>query len=119
PPNPTFGQARDAILLADRVYSGGANLKLLWQAFAKRGMGWSAVFPLWNTPPFFEDIDGYHPVEAFDLPPEGTQLWVYPPSGGLNGGMDSSPAVGPDGTIYFGVGAPENKLYALNPDGSF
>jgi len=39
PPNPTIGQARDAILLADRVYTGGTNQNALWTAFAKRGLG--------------------------------------------------------------------------------
>jgi len=34
----------------------------------------------------------------------------------LHGGSDSAPAVGPDGTIYFGTFA--GRLWALNPDGS-
>ena len=37
--DPTFLAARDAILGADMVLTGGANECLLWQAFAKRGMG--------------------------------------------------------------------------------
>ncbi len=60
PPNPTFLQARDAILLADRVDTGGANQIELWSAFAKRGMGLSATEPPnW----MFEGVR-----EAFDLP---------------------------------------------------
>jgi uncharacterized repeat protein (TIGR01451 family) len=43
PPNPNFLQARDAILLADRVDSNGANQTELWSAFAKRGMGSEAT----------------------------------------------------------------------------
>jgi len=42
PPNPSFLQARDAILLADQVNNRGANNGDLWAAFAKRGMGFSA-----------------------------------------------------------------------------
>ncbi len=42
PANPTFLQARDAILLADRVTTGGVDQTNLWAAFAKRSMGWSA-----------------------------------------------------------------------------
>ncbi|MCT7964937.1 M36 family metallopeptidase [Laspinema sp. D1] len=42
PANPTFLQARDAILLADRNRYGGANQKLIWETFARRGMGSSA-----------------------------------------------------------------------------
>ena len=35
PPNPNFLEARDAILQADRVQTGGANRDALWSAFAK------------------------------------------------------------------------------------
>src|SRR5262249_46460564 len=40
--NPSFLDARDAILLADRLDNGGANQCALWQAFSKHGMGFSA-----------------------------------------------------------------------------
>jgi Zn-dependent metalloprotease len=39
PANPTFAQARDAILQADLADNGGANQFTLWTAFAKRGLG--------------------------------------------------------------------------------
>jgi extracellular elastinolytic metalloproteinase len=39
---PTFLEARDAILDADLTNNGGANECLIWQAFAKRGMGVNA-----------------------------------------------------------------------------
>ena len=45
PPNPNFVQARDAILLADRMWSGGANATEIWSAFAKRGLGFNAKAP--------------------------------------------------------------------------
>ena len=45
PPDPTFVEARDAILQADRVLTGGANHPELWSAFAKRGLGIFAVAP--------------------------------------------------------------------------
>ena len=48
PANPTFLQARDAILQAD-LASGGANRAELWAAFAKRGMGASAYVPANST----------------------------------------------------------------------
>jgi uncharacterized repeat protein (TIGR01451 family) len=60
PALPTFLQARDAILLADRIDNGGANQFELWSAFAKRGMGYSAVGPAAST------TTGV--LEAFDLP---------------------------------------------------
>lgn len=60
PANPNFLEARDAILQADEVNSGGGNLPELWAAFAKRGMGFSATAPGSTT------TSGL--VEAFDLP---------------------------------------------------
>jgi uncharacterized protein (TIGR03437 family) len=42
PRAPSFLDARDAILLADRVNNNGANQCLIWQAFSKRGMGFIA-----------------------------------------------------------------------------
>ena len=45
PFTPSFLQMRDAILLADRINSGGANYYPIWSAFAKRGMGGDATSP--------------------------------------------------------------------------
>jgi extracellular elastinolytic metalloproteinase len=60
PANPTMLQARDAILATDVAMTGGDNLNEIWQAFAKRGMGFSAT-----------DGGGHNDVdveEAFDVP---------------------------------------------------
>ena len=57
PNAPTFLDARNAIIVADRVNNGGANQCLIWQAFAKRGSGFSA-----ST----DDANDGAPVEAFD-----------------------------------------------------
>ena len=62
PVNPTFLQARDAILQADLVNNAGANLPELWRGFAKRGMGASAVVPASST--------STGVTEAFDMPDE-------------------------------------------------
>jgi extracellular elastinolytic metalloproteinase len=43
PCNPGFLDARDAILAADRANYGGQNQKLIWDAFARRGMGYNAT----------------------------------------------------------------------------
>jgi uncharacterized protein (TIGR03437 family) len=59
PVSPTFLDARNAIMLADKVNNGGANQCLIWQAFSKRGMGFSATT--------LDSSDGA-PVEAFDMP---------------------------------------------------
>jgi len=61
PCNPGFADARDAIVLADQLANGGENECLLWTAFAKRGLGYSATQGLPTSA-----TDG---VEAFDVPP--------------------------------------------------
>ncbi|GAA3918200.1 T9SS-dependent M36 family metallopeptidase [Hymenobacter algoricola] len=43
PCSPGFLDGRDGILLADRNNNGGANQALIWQVFARRGMGFNAV----------------------------------------------------------------------------
>ncbi|MCG3159684.1 MAG: hypothetical protein JMDDDDMK_00699 [Acidobacteria bacterium] len=62
---PTFLDARNAIMLADKVNNGGANQCLIWQAFSKRGIGFSA-----ST---IDASDGA-PVESFDAPPSCSDL---------------------------------------------
>lgn len=59
PCSPTFLQSRDAILAADMALTGGANQCHIWEAFAKRGMGYSAVSGT--------NARG-NEIEAFDLP---------------------------------------------------
>jgi extracellular elastinolytic metalloproteinase len=64
PCSPGFVDARDAILKADSLYNGGANKAIIWTAFAKRGLGYSAVQGSTNS-----ISDGQ---TGFDLPPELT-----------------------------------------------
>lgn len=42
PCSPGFVDGRDAILLADQILYGGANQCLIWEAFARRGLGVNA-----------------------------------------------------------------------------
>lgn len=70
PENATFLEARDGILLADEILTGGDNLAELWFGFAKRGMGFSASVPPSDT------TTGV--VEAYDVPDFVT---VGPPDG--------------------------------------
>ncbi len=60
PCSPTFLEARDAILLADANNNASANECLIWEAFAKRGMGASAADGGSSTT--------LSVTEAFDLP---------------------------------------------------
>lgn len=44
PCNPTFVEARDAILEADSINNNGDNKCEIWRGFAKRGLGTEAAF---------------------------------------------------------------------------
>ncbi|MEO6190636.1 MAG: M36 family metallopeptidase [Saprospiraceae bacterium] len=59
--NPGFVDARNAILKADTILNGGVNACIIWNVFARRGLGFSAN----QGSPFLRD-DG---VQAFNLPP--------------------------------------------------
>ncbi len=60
PCNPGFVDARDAILAADQALYGGANECLIWDAFARRGLGVGA-----SQGDAFDRADG---IESFDTP---------------------------------------------------
>ncbi|HKX32081.1 MAG TPA: M36 family metallopeptidase [Blastocatellia bacterium] len=60
PSAPSLIDARDAIMLADRVNNQGANQCLIWKAFAKRGLGVSASTP---------DASSVIAVESFQAAP--------------------------------------------------
>ena len=60
--NPGFVDARDAILLADKMMYNADNECLIWETFARRGLGFSASQGSSNS-----RTDG---TEAFDLPPD-------------------------------------------------
>ena len=70
PCQPGFVDARDAILLADELANAGANKCLIWKAFAKRGLGFSANQGSSNSV--------YDGTAAFDLP-TACQNAVLPP----------------------------------------
>jgi len=64
PCSPGFVDGRDAILAADVALYGGANSCIIWEAFARRGLGYSADQGSTNS-----RVDG---SEGYDLPPECT-----------------------------------------------
>ncbi len=99
PANPTFLQARDAIIQADQVNSGGLNRILLWTAFAKRGMGASATSPpSWTTSGL---------VEAFDIAPD---LVVGPIPGVSFQGPPGGPFE-PSNIVYYLTNQTKGVLY--------
>lgn len=65
PAEPSFIDARNAILNADLILNKGVNHKEIWQAFARRGLGLSAVADTTNVIP---DPNSDMVREAFDTP---------------------------------------------------
>lgn len=65
PANPSFIQARDAILAADTALTGGQNQREIWVAFARRGLGFgastassgsNALTTSFNLPPLYAEM---------------------------------------------------------------
>jgi extracellular elastinolytic metalloproteinase len=70
PCSPGFVDGRNAILAADQALTGGANQCLIWKAFAKRGLGYSA-----SQGSSSSASDG---TAAFDLPNACQTVGVVP-----------------------------------------
>jgi extracellular elastinolytic metalloproteinase len=77
--------ARDALLAADFIRFRGADLDLMWNAFAKRGLGENAVSngagdanptPSFASPLGTEATATFAPVDEAGTPVEGAQLFV-------------------------------------------
>ena len=81
PENATFLEARDGILKADEVLTGGANLSDLWLAFAKRGMGYSASVPTSDTTRGVQEAYDLPDFVSIDLPNGIMEVRVTPQSG--------------------------------------
>lgn len=101
PCSPGFVDGRDAIIAADQAIYGGANECIIWDAFAKRGLGVSATQGSSNS-----RSDG---TEAFDTPTgqaelsviedvcEGSQVQTNLGGGTPFGGVYSGPGVTDNG----------------------
>ena len=88
PANPSFSQARDAILLADQNLTGGANQTEIWTAFARRGMGFSfndggsssatSVTAGFNMPPADPVVMRQSPVSTkINVAPVGSMSFTF------------------------------------------
>ena len=96
PCSPGFVDGRDAILAADQALYGGAHICAIWEAFARRGLGFSASQGSTGS-----KTDG---TEAFDLPPSFSSLDVIDEvclSDGIQTGLSGG---NPSGGVYSGVG---------------
>ncbi|MFQ6057707.1 MAG: PQQ-binding-like beta-propeller repeat protein [Anaerolineae bacterium] len=129
PPWPTFGH--DPQHTGRSEYNGPRNPVRLWAYAVPRGR-------MMNFAPSVDadgtiyvgtwgDIsEGNAPGKLYALRPDGSLKWLFDPglpeqpSQGQHpiwGTIEASVAIDPlDGTLYFGRG--DNKLYALNPDGT-
>jgi len=99
PPEPSFLDARNAILSADTADFGGADVAALWSIFAARGMGFFA-----ST----SDGDDVHPVQDFQLPP-GPGAAQGTIAGTVTSAETNEPLAGVDVTIpnaFTAAGAP-------------
>jgi subtilisin-like proprotein convertase family protein len=100
PSLPGFVDGRDAILAADMAMYGGANQCVIWDAFARRGLGYSAI-----QGSSASKTDG---TEAFDLPPNFSSLNVMDEvclSDGIQTGLSGG---NPTGGVYSGPGVTDD-----------
>jgi hypothetical protein len=101
PPDPSFLDMRNAILLADVHYDDKAHLDRLWRIFAHRGMGY-----------FASTIDGddVHPVENFSKPPSCD----VDPCGSIRGRVTDSITGRPVARVMVSVGGHDAGLPGTN-----
>ncbi len=100
PCSPGFVDGRDAILAADQALYGGAHICTIWEAFARRGLGYSA-----NQGSSGSKTDG---TEAFDLPPTFSGLDTVDEvclSDGIQTGLSGG---NPNGGVYSGAGVTDD-----------
>jgi extracellular elastinolytic metalloproteinase len=109
PPEPSFLDARNAILQADQALFGGVHVSGIWGAFTARGMGFFA-----GT----EDASDVAPVESFAPPPAADA-----PTGQISGRVTDSDSGRPLEGIVVGVGglatAPSAFTATTAADGTY
>lgn len=99
--SPGFVDGRDAILLADQNIYGGANQCEIWEAFARRGLGFGAT-----QGSTADKSDG---TEAFDLPPTFAAFSNSLTDVCITEGVQNNVAGGlPIGGSYSGLGVTDN-----------
>ncbi len=108
PANPNFLQARDAILVAELILTGGTNRLALWRAFAKRGMGFFATSPDSSTT--------IGVIEDFSLPDD---LLVMPNVGVTAAGPVNGPFTPLSQTYSLTNTGTNTLLWTAHSDGLF
>ncbi|MRT16045.1 T9SS type A sorting domain-containing protein [Vitellibacter sp. q18] len=100
PCSPGFVDGRDAIFAADQALYGGANECLLWDAFAKRGLGFSA-----SQGSSSSRSDG---TQAFDTPSQTAALSVLEELCATSGVQTGLSGGTPSGGTYSGPGVTDD-----------
>ncbi len=100
PCSPGFVDGRDAIFAADQAIYGGANECLLWDAFAKRGLGYSA-----SQGSSGSRSDG---TQAFDTPSQTASLSVLEEVCATSEVLTDLGGGTPSGGVYSGPGVTDN-----------
>ena len=88
PINPSFADARDAVLDADLATNAAANETSIWAGFADRGLGYKAIAPLGQSG--ILGIGGHVGIgESFSLPfLDAASVTVNDSTGNNNGSID-------------------------------
>ena len=110
PCSPGFVDGRDAIIAADQAIYGGANECLIWEAFAKRGLGYSA-----SQGSSGNVNDG---TEAFDLPPSEAEFTAPADVCASEEALTNLGGGSPSGGVYSGPGVTDDGnglTYSFDP----
>ena len=129
--NVSMIDARDAMLGADMIRFGGANQDLLWNAFAKRGLGEAAFSntnadanprPSFTSPFATEATVTFEPADQNGKPVAGAQLFIGRYQARAVAVADTDPATSlgatvsvVPGTYEFVVRAPGRGLARVGP----
>jgi outer membrane protein assembly factor BamB len=97
-------------LNARNLFAINSNGTLKWM-YPTTGFGESTPAIAPDGTLYFGTTIGY-PSYFYSVNPDGTTKWKYRMTGWT---ATSSPAIGNDGTVYFGF---ENAFYAMNPNGT-
>jgi hypothetical protein len=122
PAIPSFIQARDALLQADVILNKGVNLDILWEAFVRRGIGYSATggaglptavapTPGFDVPPnnlrstisgtVYSDFNGDGSRSGIDTPLAGVSVYIDVNENGRPDVLEPTAVSAADGTYSF------------------
>ena len=117
--DPTFTDARDAILAADQALTGGVNHDALWRAFARRGLGFGAdggfttaqvpILTGYDLPPtpagisgnIFIDADGDGVRQVTESPLPGVTVFMDLNDNGTHERLEPYQSTDADGNYAF------------------